>query len=72
MSILCLGIPLLAWGLLYKATDGSTYEEVVARDGSVGCLLSGEAGTGLRGADSPPGFVGAGPLQAQQVDLAVY
>ena len=62
ISISFIGLPLLFRLFFFKMTDGSTYKEVIEKDGSVGCLLTGEVGTGLRGADWLPGNVGVGPL----------
>ena len=54
--------------LRYRDTKGRTYEEVLERDGSIECLLTGESETGLRSIDHPNG-PGVGPLQAQLRNL---
>ena len=68
----CIGIPLLLFCVTYRRTKGSTYAEVIQRDGGLSCLLSGERGTGFRCADQHPSNIGVGPLQAQQASLAGY
>ena len=54
--------------LKFKDNKGKTYEEVLERDGSIECLLTGENETGLRSIDHPNG-PGVGPLQAQLFSL---
>jgi len=49
--------------LRFMPTDGLTYEQVMARDGCIDCLLSGEDGTGFRDGDHREA-PGVGPLQA--------
>lgn len=72
LSFACMLPPLLLWKLYYKRTDGSSYQEVMARDGSMECLLTGEKGTGYRCGDSYPNNVGVGLLKAQQCGAAWY
>ena len=69
---LCIGFPFFLWFITYRKTKGSTYKEVIRRDGGLSCLLSGEKSTGFRCADQYPSNVGVGPLQAQQASLAGY
>lgn len=57
--------------LMYRDSRGDTYEEVLQRDGSIECLLTGEKETGFRSIDHPQS-PGVGPLQAQLYNLCEY
>ena len=57
--------------LRYTDTDGMDYASVMARDGGIDCLLTGEFGTGFRDGDHKEA-PGVGPLQAHVAEDSNY